>query len=212
MPDYVGNHNGVTDDFASFSGTSMAAPYVAGASVLLREAMQFVGYTNITQNTIYNHMMSTADTFFDSATGQNYKRLNLNSAHQRADADRRLRLDGGHRAQPGHAQRHQRNQRPDRHAERRRLLPLHRRGKRHRDVHGHDNARPGAGLDGQRRRRERPARQDVHVPRRGRPIVHVWIVDQRRHRLLRSGDRKPNSVGIATHRSGIIASYGVVAD
>ena len=34
VPDYAGNHNGVTDDWASFSGTSMASPYVAGASVL----------------------------------------------------------------------------------------------------------------------------------------------------------------------------------
>jgi subtilisin family serine protease len=68
VPDYAGNHNGVTDDFASFSGTSMAAPYVAGASVILREAMQFVGYTNITQDTIYDHMLSTADEVFDAAT------------------------------------------------------------------------------------------------------------------------------------------------
>ena len=80
VPDYNGNNNGVADDFGSKSGTSMAAPYIAGASVLIRQAMQFVGMTNITQDTIYNHMMATADSFFDSATGQTYKRLNLGRA------------------------------------------------------------------------------------------------------------------------------------
>jgi subtilisin family serine protease len=80
VPDYVGNQNGQTDDWASFSGTSMAAPYVAGASVLLREAMQFVGYTNITQDTIYDHMLSTADEVFDAATNALYKRLNVGAA------------------------------------------------------------------------------------------------------------------------------------
>ena len=80
VPDYVGNGNNIADDFASFSGTSMAAPYVAGASVIIREAMEFVGYTNITQDMIYDHMMATADLFFDSATNQNYSRLNMDAA------------------------------------------------------------------------------------------------------------------------------------
>ncbi len=80
VPDYMGNMNGQADDYANFSGTSMASPYIAGASVLIREAMQLAGRTNITQDTIYNHMMQTADTFTDSATGLNYKRLNLQRA------------------------------------------------------------------------------------------------------------------------------------
>jgi subtilisin family serine protease len=80
VPDYVGNQNGVTDDWANYSGTSMASPYVAGASVLVREAMQVVGMTDITEDTIYNHMMSTADQVFDAATNQYFKRLNVAAA------------------------------------------------------------------------------------------------------------------------------------
>jgi Subtilase family len=80
IPDYKGNNNGVADDFASMSGTSMAAPYVAGASVIIREAMQFVGMTNITQDMIYNHMMATADSIVDAATQLSYKRLDLQAA------------------------------------------------------------------------------------------------------------------------------------
>ena len=80
VPDYKGNNNGVADDYATMSGTSMAAPYVAGAAVIIRQAMQFAGMTNITQDMIFNHMMANADTVFDSATNLSYKRLNVQKA------------------------------------------------------------------------------------------------------------------------------------
>ena len=80
IPDYLGDRNGIGDDFARFSGTSMAAPYVAGAGVLLRQAYQFVGVANVSQDMIYNLMVSTADTVYDPITARNYHRLNLNRA------------------------------------------------------------------------------------------------------------------------------------
>ncbi|MBN2477088.1 MAG: S8 family serine peptidase [Pirellulales bacterium] len=80
VPDYLGNRDGIDDDFARFSGTSMAAPYVAGASVLLREAYEFVGVDSVTQDMLYNLMMTTADTVYDPVTGADYQRLNLDRA------------------------------------------------------------------------------------------------------------------------------------
>ena len=58
----------------------MAAPYVAGASVLVRQAMDFFGYTAVTQDTIYDHLRATADTFYDPDTSDWYSRLNLGRA------------------------------------------------------------------------------------------------------------------------------------
>ncbi|MCX7424936.1 MAG: S8 family serine peptidase [Planctomycetia bacterium] len=80
VPDYRGNGNGVDDDFATYSGTSMAAPYVAGASVLLREAYAFAGVENVDQATLYELMSSTADTVYDPITRLSYYRLNLDRA------------------------------------------------------------------------------------------------------------------------------------
>ncbi|MGL4511533.1 MAG: S8 family serine peptidase [Lacipirellulaceae bacterium] len=78
VPDYSGSDANTTDDdWVNMSGTSMAAPYVAGASALVREAMQFVGMTGINQATIYNHLMNTADTFFDAASNASYKKMNV---------------------------------------------------------------------------------------------------------------------------------------
>jgi len=70
----------VSSQFLAASGTSMAAPYVAGASVLLREAMQFMDYERIDQATIYNHLRETANRVFDNVTGLTYHHINLRAA------------------------------------------------------------------------------------------------------------------------------------
>lgn len=80
VPDHVLGRDGRINDFTSASGTSMAAPYVAGASVLVRQAMEMVDYAGINLTSITNHLRDTADTVFDSVTGANYPRLNLQRA------------------------------------------------------------------------------------------------------------------------------------
>jgi subtilisin family serine protease len=80
VPDSSGNLNGRTDDWANFSGTSMASPYVAGAAVLIRQAMSFSGYVSITHDSIYQVMAATADWVYDPFTAQSYRRLNMQRA------------------------------------------------------------------------------------------------------------------------------------
>jgi len=80
VPSHVFGMNGPAKYFATSSGTSMAAPYMAGASVLVREAMTFAGHEDITQDDIYDQLYNTADDVFDSETGGTYKRLNLQAA------------------------------------------------------------------------------------------------------------------------------------
>jgi hypothetical protein len=55
----------------------MAAPYVAAASVIVRQAMHRAGQNEVSQDAIESVMRSTADTTFDPITGQSYLRLNL---------------------------------------------------------------------------------------------------------------------------------------
>jgi subtilisin family serine protease len=80
VPDYLYSKDGVPNDYAGASGTSMAAPWVAGASALVRQAMQHVGYVGINEDTIYNHLRNTADTIADSVTNASYLRVNLRRA------------------------------------------------------------------------------------------------------------------------------------
>ncbi len=77
IPDFIFGADGNPNDWAAASGTSMAAPYLAGASVLVREAMTFVGYASITQSDIYQHLRNTADLVFDAVTTASYYRVNL---------------------------------------------------------------------------------------------------------------------------------------
>jgi subtilisin family serine protease len=80
VPDHFWGADGVFTDWARASGTSMAAPYISGASVLIREAMELVGMENINTQSIYNTLMSTANSIFDPITNQTYKSLDLDNA------------------------------------------------------------------------------------------------------------------------------------
>ncbi|MCU0710482.1 MAG: S8 family serine peptidase [Pirellula sp.] len=80
VPDHFWGSDGTFTDWARASGTSMAAPYISGASVLIREAMELVGMENINTQSIYNTLMNTATSVFDPITRQTYKSLDLDNA------------------------------------------------------------------------------------------------------------------------------------
>ncbi len=82
LPDHFYGGDGRKDDWGATSGTSMAAPWVAGASVLVREAMENLGIASITQTTIYERLRTTADLVYDATTSASYRRVNLQSALQ----------------------------------------------------------------------------------------------------------------------------------
>ena len=69
-----------TDPFVGSSGTSFSAPYVAGASALLRQANEIAGVENIDQDLIYQQLRSTADQVFDAVTNATYSQVNLQAA------------------------------------------------------------------------------------------------------------------------------------
>ena len=78
VPNYASS--GADDNFGYCSGTSMAAPYVAGAAVLLRQAYQSVGVQNVSETMLYDEMVATSDTIYDPATGQDYHSIDLQRA------------------------------------------------------------------------------------------------------------------------------------
>lgn len=74
IPDWYGNKDGVVNDVGSKSGTSMAAPYVAAAAVLIREQLEAKGLV-ANQESIYGRMVATSDVVLDGKT--KYRVLNL---------------------------------------------------------------------------------------------------------------------------------------
>jgi subtilisin family serine protease len=80
VPDYVGNHDGLSNDYAGYSGTSMASPYLAGAAVLVREAMEVAGWNRIDAEAIQDVLWSTGLALHDSATSLAYRQLDVAAA------------------------------------------------------------------------------------------------------------------------------------
>jgi subtilisin family serine protease len=76
VPEHVNGFDGRNDDFQPATGTSMAAPQVAAAGVLVRQAMETVGI-EATPEAILNHLRQTSQTLTDAVTGAIYHRIDL---------------------------------------------------------------------------------------------------------------------------------------
>ena len=71
---------GGQDNFLGATGTSQAAPYVAGASAVLREAFYSVGIDDVNQDLLYDKFIETSDQIFDAITNTTYSQINLQAA------------------------------------------------------------------------------------------------------------------------------------
>ncbi len=79
-PDYLYDFNGVTDDFFTASGTSMATPFISGASILIRQALEQAGSTEVSVENIDEILRNTAQQTFDEQTDQFYRHVDLQAA------------------------------------------------------------------------------------------------------------------------------------
>ncbi len=79
VPDHVLGIDGNVNDFANADGTSMAAPQLAGASMLVREAMQSLGQ-HPTPDDILSHLRETSVQKSDAISGADYYILDIQAA------------------------------------------------------------------------------------------------------------------------------------
>ena len=79
VPDHVLGWDGNVNDFASLDGTSMATPQVAGASMLIRQAMLDAGLEP-TAEQVLQRLEQAAVERTDSDTGQTYRTVDLQQA------------------------------------------------------------------------------------------------------------------------------------
>ncbi len=89
VPDHVYGVDGKIDDFATLSGTSMATAELAGASVLVRQALIQSGIEHPTADQVIEILRSTSVAHHDSVSGIEYKVADIRSAieHSLAIAD-----------------------------------------------------------------------------------------------------------------------------
>jgi hypothetical protein len=76
-PDFIEDFNGITDDYLTISGTSSAAPYVAGASVLVRQALHSVGRQSVNQDQIERILRRSALQVYDPVSRATYAHIDL---------------------------------------------------------------------------------------------------------------------------------------
>ncbi len=102
IPDHVNGWDGNIDDFAAATGTSMATPQVAGATMLIRQAMQSIGH-DPTPEVILAHLRDTSQSLTDSITGATYHRIDLHAAIETLLANPLLPEPDGPSPAPGAA-------------------------------------------------------------------------------------------------------------
>ena len=79
VPNYLFGSR-AADQLIGASGTSLAAPYVAGASAVLRQAYAALGHGEVDQDTLYETFLRTSNEIYDSITNTTYSQLDLEAA------------------------------------------------------------------------------------------------------------------------------------